>query len=81
MPSFSSSSFDAAATTTAKDMAPADAAKAQAKDGFEEEETVEGTAGAGGLFEAQRTGGGCAVDDSPPHHQIIQQISITFMNK
>ena len=55
MPSFSSSSFDAATTATAKNMAPADAAKTRAKDGFEEEETAEGTAGADGIFEAQRT--------------------------
>ena len=55
MPSFSSSSFNAAISATTKDMAPADAAKARAKDGFEEEETAEGTAGADGLFEAQRT--------------------------
>ena len=56
MLSFSSSSFDAAITATIKDMAPADAAKARAKDGFEEEETAERTAGAKGLFKAQRTG-------------------------
>ena len=56
MPSFSSSSFDAATTATAKDMATADTAKARAKDGFEEKETAEGATGADGLFEAQRTG-------------------------
>ena len=35
-------------------MAPADAAKARARDGFEEEKTAEGKAEANGLFKAQR---------------------------
>ena len=56
MPSFSCSSFDSVTTATAKDMAPADAAKARTKDGFKEEETAEETVGADGFFEAQRTG-------------------------
>ena len=54
MSSFFSSSFDAATTATATGVAPADAAKALAKDGSEEE-TVDGTVGADGLFDAQRT--------------------------
>ena len=53
MTSFSSSSFDAATTTTAKDMAPADAVEARAKDGFKEE-AADGIPGADGLFDAQR---------------------------
>ena len=56
MSPFSSSSFDAATTATANGMVPAGAAKARAKEGFKEEETVEGTAGADGLFKAQRIG-------------------------
>ena len=54
MPSFSSSSFDAATTTTAKDMAQVDAAKARTKDGFKEE-AADGIPGADSLFDAQRT--------------------------
>ena len=53
MPSFSSSSFNATTTTIAKDMAPADAAEARAKDGFKEE-AADGIPGADGLFDAQR---------------------------
>ena len=55
MTSFSSSTFDAAMTATAKDMVPADAAKARAKNDFDEE-TAEGTARANWLFKAQQTG-------------------------
>ena len=47
--SFSSSSFDAATAATATDAAPADDVEAPAK-GYFEEETVDGTAGADGLF-------------------------------
>ena len=52
--SFSSSSFDAATTKTAKDMAPVDDTEAQAKDGFKKE-TANGIPGANGLFDAQQT--------------------------
>ena len=53
--SFFSSCFDAASTATATDVAPADAAEAPGKGGSEEEAAADGTAGADGLFEAQRT--------------------------
>ena len=49
--SFSSSFFDAATAATATDVAPADNVEAPAKECFEEE-TVDGTAGADGLFYA-----------------------------
>ena len=52
--SFFSLSSDAASITTATDVALADAAEAPGKDGSEEE-AADGTAGADGLFEAQRT--------------------------
>ena len=54
MPSFSFSSLDAATSTTAKDMAPADVAEAQAKDSFKEK-AADGIPGADGLFGAQQT--------------------------
>ena len=54
MPSFSSSSLDAATTTIAKDMAPADAVEARAKDRFKEE-VADGIPGADDLYDAQRT--------------------------
>ena len=54
MPSFSSSSFDAATTTTAKDMAPVDAADARAKNCFKEEAS-DGILGADMLFDTQQT--------------------------
>ena len=61
MSSFFSLSFDAVTTTTATDVAPADAADALAKNGSEEE-VVDGTAGADGLFETLTTadGGGAS---------------------
>ena len=52
--SFSYSSFDAATTTTAKGMAPADTAEVRTKEGFKEEAADE-IPGANGLFDAQRT--------------------------
>ena len=51
MLSFSSAFFDAVITTTMTDAAPADNVVAPAKECFEEE-TVDGTAGADGLFYA-----------------------------
>ena len=54
MPSFSSSSFDAATTTTVKDMAPADAVEARTKDSFKEE-AADGIPGGHGIFDTQRT--------------------------
>ena len=72
MPSFSSSSFDAATTTTAKDVAPAD-------DGFKKEAT-DGIPGANGLFNAPQT-------EEMEYValllfiEITQQISITSIDK
>ena len=76
---FFSSSFDAANTATATDVAPADAAKAPVKDGSEEE-AVDGTAWANRFFETQRT------EDLEKMDllliiKITLQMSITVMNK
>ena len=49
--SFSSSSFDDATAATATDAAPADDVEASTKEFFEEK-TVDGTAGADGIFYA-----------------------------
>ena len=51
---FLSSFFDASNTATAMNVIPADAAEAPAKDGSKEKAADE-TAGADGLFDAQRT--------------------------
>ena len=77
MPSSSSSSFDAATTTTAKDMAPADAAETRAKDGFKEE-VADGIMGPDGLFDAQRME---EVEILLLLIKIPQQILITAIDK